>query len=154
MPATMQAAARTEAIEAAMREVSAIAAAIDDKLAAADSTVPTTTTEESSVDEPPAATLAAFVPSEAETTPDLPQACASPQIDVAPAPSPSEQRIAEHLAEETPKALAAAAAEGLSSASLPAPTTDASTIASIVDSVLADLRPKLVEEIAKKLSGK
>jgi len=51
---------------------------------------------------------------------------------------------------EPPKAMAAAAAEGSSSSS----ATDASTIASIVDSVMADLRPKIVEEIAKKLAGK
>jgi CheY-like chemotaxis protein len=56
----------------------------------------------------------------------------------------------EHGAEEAPKAMAAAAAEGSTSRS----ATDASTIASIVDSVLADLRPKIVEEIAKKLAGK
>ncbi len=55
---------------------------------------------------------------------------------------------AEYNAEEAPKAMAAAAsAEGSS-------VTDASTIASIVDSVMADLRPKIVEEIAKKLAGK
>ena len=54
-------------------------------------------------------------------------------------------------AEESPKAMAAAAAaEGSASAS----ATDARTIASIVDSVMADLRPKIVEEIAKKLAGK
>lgn len=47
--------------------------------------------------------------------------------------------------EEAPKAMAAAAADGGS---------DASAIASIVDSVLADLRPKIVEEIAKKLAKK
>jgi hypothetical protein len=57
---------------------------------------------------------------------------------------------AEHGAEEAPKAMAAAAAEGSASASVP----DASTIASIVDSVMADLRPKIVEEIARKLAGK
>jgi hypothetical protein len=45
---------------------------------------------------------------------------------------------------------AAAAAQGPTSAS----ATDASTIASIVDSVMADLRPKIVEEIARKLAGK
>jgi CheY-like chemotaxis protein len=56
---------------------------------------------------------------------------------------------AEHVAEEAPKAMAAAA-EGSSSIS----ATDARTIASIVDSVMADLRPKIVEEIAKKLAGK
>ena len=48
---------------------------------------------------------------------------------------------------EAPKAMAAAAAaEG-------APP-DPSAIASIVESMLADLRPKLVEEITRKLSGK
>jgi hypothetical protein len=48
--------------------------------------------------------------------------------------------------EEAPKTMAASAsAEG---------GTDASHIASIVDSVLADLRPKIVEEIAKQLAKK
>jgi CheY-like chemotaxis protein len=51
-------------------------------------------------------------------------------------------------AEETPKVMAATAAADGSKAS----ATDASTIASIVDSVMADLRPKIVEEIAKKLA--
>ena len=58
---------------------------------------------------------------------------------------------AEPAAEETPKAMAAAAtAEGSSSPSIP----DASTIASIVESVMADLRPRIVEEITRKLAGK
>jgi len=49
-------------------------------------------------------------------------------------------------AEETPKTMAAAAsADGGS---------DPNSIASIVDSVLADLRPRIVEEIAKKLAKK
>jgi CheY-like chemotaxis protein len=52
--------------------------------------------------------------------------------------------------EERKAMAAAAAAEGSASLSV----TDASTIASIVDSVMADLRPKIVEEIAKKLAGK
>ena len=56
-----------------------------------------------------------------------------------------------HDSDEVPKAKAAvAAAEGGESAS----ATDASTIASIVDRVMADLRPKIVEEITKKLGGK
>ncbi|MGA3088687.1 MAG: response regulator [Terriglobales bacterium] len=59
-----------------------------------------------------------------------------------------QAKQAEGSAEEAPKAMAAAAA----AQSAPAP--DASTIASIVDSVMADLRPKIVEEIAKKLAGK
>jgi hypothetical protein len=50
--------------------------------------------------------------------------------------------------ENSQKAMAAAAADNAGSA------TDAGTIASIVDSVMADLRPRIVEEIAKKLSGK
>ncbi len=57
---------------------------------------------------------------------------------------------AEPVAEEPPKVMAAAAAESSASASVP----DASIIASIVDSVMADLRPKIVEEIARKLAGK
>jgi hypothetical protein len=50
--------------------------------------------------------------------------------------------------EDAPKAMAAAADGAHSGA------TDPSAIANIVDSVLADLRPKIVEEIAKKLAGK
>ena len=59
---------------------------------------------------------------------------------------------AEHVAQEAPKAMAAAAAAEGGKAS--ASATDARTIASIVDSVLADLRPKIVEEITRKLAGK
>ena len=51
-------------------------------------------------------------------------------------------------AEEAPKAMAAAA-DGARLA-----PTDPTAIANIVDSVLADLRPKIVEEISKKLAGK
>jgi twitching motility two-component system response regulator PilH len=54
---------------------------------------------------------------------------------------------------ETAKAMAAAASTDGSPAT-PASAADPSAIASIVDSVLADLRPKIVEEIAKKLAGK
>jgi hypothetical protein len=62
-----------------------------------------------------------------------------------------EAKQAEPEAEAAPKAMAAAAAaDGASAAS----AVDASAIASIVDSVLADLRPKIVEEIARKLAGK
>ena len=79
------------------------------------------------------------------------------QIHTAPAGAAANSDVveaakqAESGAEEAPKAMAAvAAAEGAASAS----ATDASTIARIVDSVMADLRPKIVEEIAKKLAGK
>jgi CheY-like chemotaxis protein len=54
--------------------------------------------------------------------------------------------------ETTEKANAMAASAAADGGSTPAP--DASAIASIVDSVMADLRPKIVEEIAKKLAGK
>jgi CheY-like chemotaxis protein len=63
-----------------------------------------------------------------------------------------EAKQAEAQAEESPKAMAAAAAADGDAASVSA--SDASAIASIVDSVLADLRPKIVEEIAKKLGKK
>ena len=63
----------------------------------------------------------------------------------APAAAATDVVEAAKQAEEAPKAMAAAAS---------ADGTDASAIASIVDSVLADLRPKIVEEIAKKLAKK
>jgi len=79
------------------------------------------------------------------------------QIHTAPAGAAANSDVveaakqAESGAEEAPKAMAAvAAAEGAASAS----ATDASTIARIVDSVMADLRPKIVEEIARKLAGR
>jgi CheY-like chemotaxis protein len=55
-------------------------------------------------------------------------------------------------AEEAPKAMAAAA-DGSTSANDKS-ANDARTIANIVDSVMADLRPRIVEEIARKLAGK
>jgi CheY-like chemotaxis protein len=79
------------------------------------------------------------------------------QIHTAPASAAASSDVetakqAEPVADEAPKAMAAAAAAdgGRTSAS----ATDASTIASIVDSIMADLRPKIVEEIARKLAGK
>jgi hypothetical protein len=70
------------------------------------------------------------------------------QIRTAPPSAATNRDVVE--TEKAAKAMAAAAAEGSSSSSAP----DASTIASIVDSVMADLRPKIVEEIAKRLAGK
>ena len=55
----------------------------------------------------------------------------------------------ESAGEGTPKAMAAAAPAGVASA----PSAE-SDIASIVEKVMADLRPKIVEEIARKLAGK
>ncbi len=54
----------------------------------------------------------------------------------------------QNAVEDFQKAMAAAASEGSNS------STDANTIASIVDSVMADLRPRIVEEIARKLAKK
>ena len=70
----------------------------------------------------------------------------------APAPKENVVEAAKHSeaeAEESPKAMAAAAASDDASS-----TADPNAIASIVDSVLADLRPRIVEEIAKKLAKK
>ena len=60
-------------------------------------------------------------------------------------PEPSPDRAAMAVAAGAEKAPEEAPA---------APGPDAKSIASIVDSVLADLRPKIVEEIAKKLNEK
>jgi len=75
------------------------------------------------------------------------------QIRNATASAPATRDVVEAAKEaEAPKAMAAAAADGSSQSSSSA--TDAGTIASIVDSVMADLRPRIVEEIVKKLAGK
>ncbi|HEY6304364.1 MAG TPA: response regulator [Terriglobales bacterium] len=79
------------------------------------------------------------------------------QIHAAPANAAAQSDVVEAAkqaqqgTEDSPKAMAAAAAADGSKAAFP---TDASSIASIVDSVMADLRPKIVEEIARKLAGK
>jgi len=75
----------------------------------------------------------------------------APANAAAPGDVVEAAKQAQQGAEETPKSMAAAAAADGSKAAFP---TDASSIASIVDSVMADLRPKIVEEIARKLAGK
>jgi CheY-like chemotaxis protein len=60
-------------------------------------------------------------------------------------PAASDAVEAAKQSEENPKTMAAAAS---------ADGADPNSIASIVDSVLADLRPRIVEEIAKKLAKK
>jgi CheY-like chemotaxis protein len=75
----------------------------------------------------------------------------TPANAAAPGDVVEAAKQAQQGTEETPKAMAAAAAADGSKAAFP---TDASSIASIVDSVMADLRPKIVEEIARKLAGK
>ncbi len=81
---------------------------------------------------------------------------AAANSDAVDAAKQADHAAAEDAAEEAPKTMAAAAAAAQGSAtSFPAASVpDASTIASIVDSIMADLRPKIVEEIAKKLAGK
>jgi hypothetical protein len=51
-------------------------------------------------------------------------------------------------------AVAAGAEQILQEASSATPSGDSSNVASIVDSVLADLRPKLMAEISRKMSEK
>ena len=72
------------------------------------------------------------------------------------APKPAKAASKEGEPEESvrpepaPAAMAAAASAGATSST--APPADPRAIANIVDSVLAELRPKIVEEIAKKLA--
>jgi hypothetical protein len=57
-------------------------------------------------------------------------------------------------AETAARAVAAGAEQILQQASAAKPEGDQNNVASIVDSVLADLRPKLMEEISRKMSEK
>jgi CheY-like chemotaxis protein len=57
-------------------------------------------------------------------------------------------------AETAARAVAAGAEQISQEASAPAASGDTSNVANIVDSVLADLRPKLMEEISRKMSEK
>ena len=64
--------------------------------------------------------------------------------------------VTPNLTEQLAEVAAASATEELDqqSASSPNGMPDSASIASIVDSVLAEMRPKLVEEIARKLAAK
>jgi len=64
--------------------------------------------------------------------------------------------VTPQLTEQLAEVAAASANGGLGeqSANLANGTPDSASIASIVDSVLAEMRPKLVEEIARKLAAK
>jgi hypothetical protein len=64
----------------------------------------------------------------------------------APADEDKEEPVADP---KEPEAMAAAASAGSSSSA----SAEAGAIANIVDSVLAELRPKIVEEITKKLGN-
>ena len=133
--------------------VSAIAAAVDNRLAEANlitaALSSVETTREPSENSSEAISAEASVPNPAEAlTNETPEPVLA-TLSAANITVGSEAE-AEHIPEEAPKAMAAAAAEGSSSST----ATDASTIASIVDSVMADLRPRIVEEIARKLAKK
>jgi CheY-like chemotaxis protein len=65
----------------------------------------------------------------------------------------SEALPAAAQAESAAMAVAAGAEKIVQEASAASPNADPSAIASIVESVLADLRPKIVEEISRKLAG-
>ncbi len=68
---------------------------------------------------------------------------------------PKELDLPESAAAETAaRAVAAGAEQALREAAAAAPEGDQNNVASIVDSVLADLRPKLMEEINRKMSKK
>ncbi len=68
---------------------------------------------------------------------------------------PKELDLRESAAAETAaRAVAAGAEQALREAAAAAPEGDQNNVASIVDSVLADLRPKLMEEINRKMSKK
>ena len=89
---------------------------------------------------------------EVESTPIVDGALSStPAVESAPAiAAPTIAAPVELASDEAPKAMAAAAAAAESIGA----GSDESDIANIVDRVLADLRPKIVEEIAKKLGKK
>jgi CheY-like chemotaxis protein len=163
MPATVPVSSSGGELEAApITGVSAIAAAVENRLAeaglaasskalpdGAESCSETTANEAS-------ATGAATEAVVSEVASPVVEGVEAEKTEPKDSPVPVAERVpAEEIlaaAQEAPKAMAAAAAADGGSASVPA--TDASTIANIVDSMLADLRPKLMEEIAKKMAGK
>jgi CheY-like chemotaxis protein len=67
---------------------------------------------------------------------------------------PKEFRVPESTPVETARAVAAGAEQILQEASVGAPSGNPADVASIVDSVLADLRPKLMAEISRKMAEK
>jgi CheY-like chemotaxis protein len=162
------AASGSEAEGGRITGVSAIAAAVENRLAEAESAVSQQTVEHYSAEpdsaEPGAEIGAAETPVEAPaaTTADWnPATLVGSEVErlalekiealnsaATPSNAVEEAKQPELAAEETPKAMAAAAAAESSAGS----ATDARTIASIVDSVMADLRPRIVEEIARKLA--
>jgi CheY-like chemotaxis protein len=143
MPASSSAAAELAAVRST--SVSAIAAAVESRLA--------------EVGMPAAVKALAGTDESFPETAEVSKA-AEPLVDGIEAEKTEHKDSPAMLAEqvpaelsaagqEAPKAMAAAAAEGGATSA-----RDAIAIANIVDSVLADLRPKILEEITKKLAGK
>ncbi len=79
--------------------------------------------------------------------PDLPQA------DPKETPS-TDFGASQSASEETAAGVAAGAEHSLQASTAGEPSRNSSDVASIVDSVLADLRPKLMEEISRKMAQK
>ena len=73
-----------------------------------------------------------------------------------PQPQPREEVVAESAAPANTAALAVAAGaeQALQEVASAAPNHSSEDVASIVDSVLAGLRPKLMEEITRKMAEK
>jgi len=75
--------------------------------------------------------------------------------DQEPQPEPQEPAAPESAPPDSAAlAVAAGAEQALQEASSAAPTGNPSDVASIVESVLAGLRPKLMEEITRKMAEK
>jgi len=78
----------------------------------------------------------------------------TPSPSAGPSTAEFETRApASTQAESAAMAVAAGAEKIVQEASAASPNSDPAAIASIVESVLADLRPRIVEEISKKLAG-
>ena len=143
---------RGEVTRGEFSSVSAIAAAVENRLANLPEDAKVAAQPALECDSIADASVERASESSANEAPAL-----EPSTEMMSAPStPSNRAAGENIEpvesgpEEAPRAMAAAAAKGSSFPS----ATDASTIASIVDSVMADLRPKIVEEITRKLAGK
>ena len=143
-PATMSAPApEAEVDPAPIVSVSAITAAVESRLAEAE----LAGSSEALAGQTADSETESFQTVVAEATTEAAPVEAEPMAAASVAESQAEKT--EHVA---PLAMAAAAAA--SAAASAASDGDAGAIANIVDSVLADLRPKLLEEIAKKLTRK
>jgi CheY-like chemotaxis protein len=136
--------------------VSAIAAAVESRLAEADlaasSKALAESCSETTAQEAAAEATAEEAPAEAMAMPSRFDGDQAEKAEHEDSPVNTEQvhpvEFSAAPAEALKAMAAAATADGVAS------DGDASAIANIVDSVLADLRPKLLEEISKKLTRK